>query len=436
MRSARAFWTFVLAGLPLFSTPVLRAETLSLQDCITRAERFSPQAIIGLLMEAQAHAAAKGAKAALLPQASAIGNYQQSNIPTIQALNINQATLNLAQNISPFSPQWVWARQKKAEYRAAQAERIATEEDVELQVKILYLSILKEEDYLKRFHPLEEKLANMKIALIPRYSVGRVPPFDLVKIEMALSGLAKNREFTKAQLSADKESLALITGFKNGNQITLKALRKTPLFLFDGASFKNNANPSLRALRRRVQSSLLAVKAAEYERYPSLNAGLNYGYEGSNGFFSLIPNTSFPGNIYGLPIESGWNASLSLNLPIWDWGIISSHIARRKEEASVTESRLNLERQSLQVQFIKWEKLAQTHLADKKRMDDLLPQTREAAKVQTRRYRLGASGILEAADALNIWLNTMISERDDYYSYLSDLAHIERLMGQNTVDYE
>ena len=69
-------------------------------------------------------------------------------------------------------------------------------------------------------------------------------------------------------------------------------------------------------------------------------------------------------------------------------------------------------------------------------MDQLLPQTKQAAKIQIKRYRLGASGILEAADALDIWLKTMISERDDYYSYLSDLAHIEHLMGQNVISYE
>ncbi len=435
-KSARVFAACALFFLPLSSNSAFGAETLSLQDCISRAEKFSPQAVIGLLKEAQAHSAAKGAQAGLLPQASAIGNYQQSNSQSIQAIDINQATLSLTQNISPFSPQWVLVRQKKADYRAAQAEHIATEEDVELQVKILYISILKEKDYLDKFQRLEKKLSNMKKALIPRYSVGRVPPFDLVKIEMALSSLAKNREFTEAQLASDKESLALIAGFKDGSQIALKALTKTPPLLFDAASFGENTNPRLLALKRRVESSRLAVKAAEYERYPSLNAGLNYGYEGSDGFFNFIPNTSFPNNIYGLPLESGWNASLSLNLPIWDWGIISSHIAQRKEEAALTNSRLNLKKQDLQIQFIKWEKLAQAHLADKKRMDELLPQTQEAAKIQTRRYRLGASGILEAADALNIWLNTMISERDDYYSYLSDLAQIEHLMGQNTVDYE
>ncbi len=436
IKRAGVFSACALTFFSLSSNLAFGAQTLSLQDCISRAERFSPQAIIGLLKEAHSHFTAQAAKDAILPQASAVGSYQQSNSQSIQAIDINQAALSLSQNISPFSPQWVLVRQKKADYRAAQAEHIATEEDVELQVKILYLSILKEKDYLKRFRRLEKKLSNMKKALIPRYSVGRVPPFDLVKIEMALSALAKNQEFTEAQLAADKESLALITGFKDGNGIDLKKLTHTPPLLFDAASFGENTNPRLLALKRRLESSRLAVKAAEYERYPSLNAGLNYGYEGSDGFFNFIPNTSFPNNIYGLPLESGWNASLSLNLPIWDWGIISSHIAQRKEEAAITRSRLNLEKQALQVQFIKWEKLAQTHLADKKRMDDLLPQTQEAAKVQTRRYRLGASGILEAADALNIWLNTLLSERDDYYSYLSDLAQIEHLMGQNTVDYE
>ncbi len=420
----------------LFSTHAYGAQVLSLQDAISKAERFSPQAVIGFLQEARAHFAAQEAQDALLPQASALGDYQQSNSQSIQAIDINQATLNIAQNISPFSPQWVLARQKRAEYRAAKAEHLATEEDVELEVKTLYLAILKEQDYLTGFSLLQKKLKAMKAALIPRYSVGRVPPFDLVKIEMELSSLDKDQELTQAQLSADKESLALITGFKSGNEIELEALKQIPPLPFNQDSFAKNTNPRLLALTRQVESSALAVKAARYERYPSLNAGLNYGYEGSNGFFNLVPNTNFPGNIYGLPLESGWNASLSLNLPIWDWGRISSRISQREEEAAMVKSQLSLERQSLQVRFIKWEKLAESHLADKKRMDLLLPQTKEAAKIQIKRYRLGASGILEAADALDIWLKTMVSERDDYYSYLSDLAHIEHLMGQKAISYE
>ena len=434
MKQKKVFlWAIAIS---LFSTRAFSAQFLSLEDAVARAERFSPQAIIGFLREARAHSAALGAQDALLPQLSAVGNYQQSNSQSIQAIDINQATLNLAQNISPFSPQWVLARQKKAEYRAAKAQRLATEEDVELEVKTLYLAILKEKDYLQGFSLLQKKLKAMKAALIPRYSVGRVPPFDLVKIEMELSSLDKDRELTEAQLSADKESLALITGFKSGDQIELKALRKIPPFPFNQDSFAKNSNPRLLALTRQVESSVLAVKAAQYERYPSLNAGLNYGYEGSNGFLNLVPNTSYPGNIYGLPLESGWNASLSLNLPIWDWGQISARISRREKEAALYKSQLDLQRQSLQVRFIKWEKLAQSHLADKKRMDQLLPQTKQAAKIQIKRYRLGASGILEAADALDIWLKTMISERDDYYSYLSDIAHIEHVMGKNVISYE
>ena len=113
MKQKKVFlWAIAIS---LFSTRAFSAQFLSLEDAVARAERFSPQAIIGFLREARAHSAALGAQDALLPQLSAVGNYQQSNSQSIQAIDINQATLNLAQNISPFSPQWVLARQKKAE---------------------------------------------------------------------------------------------------------------------------------------------------------------------------------------------------------------------------------------------------------------------------------------------------------------------------------
>ena len=135
MITIAALWLGFAAGA--------RAQPLSLEDCVRRAESVSAQAKPGLIEEARARAAVQEARAGLLPQLSAVGIYQQSNNPAIQVVDNNEAALRLTQNLSPFSPQWERARQKEADLRAQSAMRAASQQDVALQVKTLYFSILR-----------------------------------------------------------------------------------------------------------------------------------------------------------------------------------------------------------------------------------------------------------------------------------------------------
>ncbi|NNN05837.1 MAG: TolC family protein [Elusimicrobia bacterium] len=427
-----------MMALWLGSAGFVRADPLSLADCLRQAQALSAQAKSGLIKEARARAAVQEARSGLLPQLSAVGIYQQSNNPEIQVIDNNEAVLRLTQNLSPFSPQWERARQKEADFRAERAMRTANQQDVALEVKRLYFSILRGLDEAARLAEIQARLENMRETMIPKYSVGRLPPFDAVKIRAALSALARRRDFVAAQLDEDKESLALMLGLKNGDSLSLRPLKAAPPALPPTPDARAAAgdNPRLLALQERIAAAESGARAARRERYPDLSAGLDYGYMGNNGLFNLYPSANYPSNVYGSPLGLGYNASLSLSLPLWDWGGISARVAQNERDAALARADAEIESQKLAARLSGLRRRAEAALADESRMTALLTETRRAAEVQTRLYRRGATGVLEAVDAWNIWLDTMITEREDYYEYLLDLARIENALGRESVRYE
>ncbi len=416
----------------------VRADELSLGDCLRRAQSLSAQAKSGLIKEARARAAVQEARAGLLPQLSAVGLFQQSNNPVIQVVDNNEAALRLTQDLSPFSPQWERARQKEADFRAESALQAANQQDVALEIKTLYFSILRGLDEAARLTEIEARLENVRETMIPKYSVGRLPPFDAVKIRASLSALARRRDFVAAQTDEDKETLALMLGLKNGDSLSLRPLRAAPPAMPPTPDERTAAgdNPRLLALQERIAAAESGARAARRERYPDVSAGFDYGYMGNSGLFNLYPSANYPANAYGSPLGWGYNASLSLSLPLWDWGGISARVAQNERDAALARANREIERQKLAANLSGLRLRAEAALADETRMTALLSETRSAAEVQTRLYRRGATGVLEAVDAWNTWLDAMITEREDYYEYLLDLARIENALGRDTVSYE
>jgi len=407
------------------------ANTLSLKDCLSLAAQKSPQMVAAVLGTENAKAVSKETFAGKLPTLSALGVLDQSNNQAIQAIDTNMSVLRLQQMISPLSPRWVLAAQKKEEYRAALSAQIATRNDVALVVKDLYFGILKDRDQILNFNRVEKKLSDLKDAVLPRYTVGRAPPFDLVKAQSALYDLKKARALLSADLDAQKEALAQILGFSSGHDIDLQPLSTLPAIPAASALEKN---PLIESLNQKVSAARLALKAQKFERLPALMGSLDYGYEGDTFNFPYHVSNPPPvaGNsYYGL----GWNASVQLSFPLWTWGAISSRVAQRRAALKLAENNLAEALQRLRVLWVGASETAKAQLDDEKLRLSFIPASKKVAEVSIPRYRLGAIGILEVSDALSLWLQTVLGERGDYYSYLSDLAQMEHVIGTDVIDY-
>ena len=393
------------------------AETLSLSECLKRAQARSLLVVQSELARRQAKAVSDDARSKKLPQLSAVAALDRSDDLSKQLEGSNKAVIRVEQSVYPFSADWVRARQQAAALQTATLGRLETAGDVELAVKQLYFSIANADEALQSLELVEEQLKRLRETILPRFAVGRAPRFDAIKVKTAIADLTRAAESIQTDRAAKKAQLAQIMGAPADSDLRLKTLTALP-DLPEEAAVEDQlpSNPSLLVLSQQVRGDELGVAAAKRARFPDLVTGFEYGDSG--------PTTS--------SMPPGWDVTVGLRLPLYDWGSVSARVDQQKAQADLSRNRLGQTEQALRTQLVEAASNARSHLADYRRLAELLAETHEAALAEGDQYKRGAVGILEATEAVNLWLQTLLNGRSAYYSYLSDLARLERISGGRT----
>lgn len=405
----------VCALLLLGALGASSAEDYTLSRCLELSREKSVDAVQAILDEQGAKAAAREAGSARLPKLLFSGQLLRSDNATTNLPDDNNATLALEQRLLPYSSAWTRARQQGALYKAAVLAKVETQQDVDLAVKRLYFSILQSSDDIAGIQAVDVQFRRLLETVLPKYTIGHAPAFDPVKVRVALADLARDRGALEAQLSEQRQTLALVMGLPDGVALALTPLRAFPDPPADGFAASALAfNPTLKTQAKRIEAAQFGVRAAQALRYPDVVGHLDYNY--------AAQATSL--------MTPGWTASVALRMPIFDWGGISAQV--RQERVAVDKARAQLEadRQSALSSLAGSLAQAKAHREDYRRYLDLVASVHEIAVAGVARYRRGASSILEATDGVNLWLNTLAAERAAYYGYLSDLAQLERLSGE------
>ncbi len=401
-------------ALTLGAAPVLCASEMTLSQCLELSQVRSLQEVQAALQESKAKGALGSAESQKWPRVSAVGQYSTSDDVTTQLPDDNQALLKAEQTLLPFlSPDWKRADQREAEYKASQTEHLASRQDVDLLVKQLYFSILRDRDAVDQVDRVTGDFQTLLNYLTPQFSVGRTPRFDVVKVKASLADLARSRALTLAQLSGEKSELAQLLGLKPQEDLQLKALSALPAFPASDVIGDLEGNPSLVALGQRAEAGRIGLESDGFARLPSLDATFRYGY--------TAPTWE--------SLSRSWDVTVNLNLPLLDWGSISSQADQDRADYELAQNALETQRQQLSSQLLQVQATAKAYQEDQKRLEGLLPEAEQASHAAVKQYRLGAMGIVETTDAVNLWLTTSLNERNAYYSYLSSLSQLERLTG-------
>ncbi len=398
------------------------AQALTLSQCLQRASQKSVQAIQAIIAERRAKAATRESHAQRLPQFFFSGQLLRSDDAQTNLPDDNNGTFAVEQRLFPFNSGWVRGRQEDALYQAAILAKVESGQDVELTVKRLYFSILQGQDAERSIAEVDSELRRLLETVVPKYTVGRAPAFDPVKVRVALADLARDRGGLEARLAEERETLALIVGLPDGAQLELVPLSTFPSL--PGPDFVAqalSANATLKTQGKKVEAARLGIKAAEYLRLPDLVGHLDYNYAG----------------YYTNGMTAGWTAAVGMQFPVFDWGVISAKVAQERASLEQQKTQLEADRQKVLDSLTGALGQAKAHETNRRNYLELLPHVHEVAVAGVTRYRRGAMGILEATDGVSLWLNTLLQERAAYYGYLSDLARLERLSGDSLkVDYE
>lgn len=214
-----------------------------------------------------------------------------------------------------------------------------------------------------------------------RYDLGKIAENDLLQVELNL--LNAKSELTQARVEYQVAQRALIRylSFKGGTELDLQIPQEVPRFEVSLekalAEARKNRAAVLEFRRRRLESEQQVAQARGNTDY-NLSLNANFGISRQATAF----NAAYQGNF--LPQQ---NVSVSLNIPILDWGQAKAQI--RKAKANRDLEQVNIQQDELNFEQEVYLQVMQFNIQDQ--------QLKTAAKADTvarRRYKVAKARYL------------------------------------------
>jgi outer membrane protein TolC len=191
-------------------------------------------------------------------------------------------------------------------------------------------------------------------------------------------------------------------------------------------SMAERENPDLMAANAALRAARLDVSLARKAFLPTLTADLAYGIE-ANAF--ALHSTVAADPLKGKVPNLGYFLTVSLNLPIWDWGARSSKVRQavlKREQADVDLSATQRTLVRNLQGFYQEAQTARDQVASLRQQADLAA---ESLRLNGLRYQSGDATILELVDAQTTLIQARNAYDDGLVRYRLAIANLQTLTG-------
>jgi outer membrane protein TolC len=431
--AASAFGQIAAQAPQTASAPV----TMTLQDALERARANSPQLLSAVSDARSAHEDLLQARAAQRPGASFRSEYlgTQGNGVLPSGRFITNDGVHVYRDWGVVHQDFTAALTRTGPQRAAAAETLAqaraeiARRGLAVTVTRAYYALLTGQ---RKYATAQQALDQARRYLDITQDLdrgGEVPHSDTVRANLQYS--QQEQAFEEAKLAMDNARLDLaVLLFRDFDQNftivdDLTLAPALPVFP-EIQSMAERENPDLRAANAALRTAALDVKIARQAFLPSLTADVVYGIEANA--FALHSTVAAAPEAGPLP-NLGYFATISLNLPLWDWGARSSKARQaqlRREQASVE---LSATQRTLIRNLQGYYQEAQTARDQVQRLRYSMDQANENLRLNGLRYQAGEATILELVDAQTLLTNARNAYDDGLVRYRLALANLETLTG-------
>jgi len=258
---------------------------------------------------------------------------------------------------------------------------------------------------------------------------GEVAHSDVVKSQLQVA--TQEQLFREAELAMDTArvdlAVLLYRDFNQNFAIVDDLTLAPPLPpLTDVEGMAERENPDLRAANAALRAARLDVTIARQAYLPSLTADFAYGIEANA--FALHSTVAAAPDKGPLP-NLGYFLTVSLNLPLWDWGSRASRVRQatlRRDQASVD---LTVAQRTVLRNFQAFYKEAQTARAQMDSLRGAVDLAAESLRLNVLRYQGGEATILELVDAQTTMTATRNAYDDGLARYRVALANLQTVTG-------
>jgi len=411
--------------------------TLTLKDALERAQANAPQILSAIADANAAHEDLTQAKAARRPSLSARSEYlgTEGNGVFASGRFVTNDGVHVYRDWAIVHEDFNAAVLKTGLHRAAEAEALARAKTEiakrglnAVVAKAYYTLLTSQRKYAAAQQGIDQSKQYLDISQKLERG-GEVARSDVVKSQIQLN--SQEQAFREAKLAMDTARLDLsVLLFRDFNQnFTLVDDLDTPQPLpamQEITTMAERENPDLRAANSSLRAAKLDVDIARQGYLPTLTADLAYGIE-ANAF--ALRSTVAADPLKGPQNNLGYFLTVSLNVPVWDWGIRASKVRQaglKKEQANVdlTVTQKTLMR-NLQGYYLE----AQTAREQSDSLRALVDLSAESLRLNVLRYEAGEASILELVDAQTTLLQARTAYVDGLVRYRLALTNLQTLTG-------
>jgi adhesin transport system outer membrane protein len=259
-----------------------------------------------------------------------------------------------------------------------------------------------------------ERLTRYVTTIEELEKTGRMITNDVLKFrtardstELALDAMRSNRERAQA-------TLGILIGDPNPQDLDIASLNGVP----PSPTGDLALSPVMQAAQRAISSATSQIKAAKAERLPTFAVAF------TTGFVGVDPHPT-------LSHDFGGSYDTVLQVPIFDGGLISSHIdlAKAKEHSATAQAR--------QTEYLLRRRVADASLRyeDAKRQLEILSRAQPTADdnfalTWSRFLGGGSATMLEVLDAYQLAMQLRLQRHDQEFNAREAVAETNLLFGR------
>jgi len=411
--------------------------TITLKDALTRAEMIAPQVLAASADLNAAHEDIVQAKSGERPSASFRSEYlgTQGNGTISSSRFVTNDGVHVYRDWGIVHQDFTAAVTKTATERASAGEALArakaevSRRGLALTVTKAYYALLTGQ---RKYATAQQSFDQAKHYLDITQTLqkgGEVARSDSVRAELQYN--TQDQAFREAKLAMDQARMDLaVLLFKDFDQnfaVVDDLGLASPLPEFtEIQAMAGRENPDIRAATGALTAAKVDVKIARQAYLPSLTADLAYGIEANAfAFHSTVAASPEKGPLPNL----GYFLTVSLNVPVWDWGARRSRVRTaeiRREQASVE---LSATQRTLMRNLQGYYEEARTSREQMTALQRAVELAAENLRLTLLRYQAGESTILELVDAQTMQIQSRNAYDDGLVRYRMALANLQTLTG-------
>ncbi len=391
------------------------ALALTLQECVATALQSHPDLLAEQSKVAAKQAEIKQSHADTKPQFSAGTSYTRTGSGNTDGNGAYNTNIQAEQLVYDFGKTSLKIKSAQISKEAADADYLAAREKVIANVRAAYYNL---NQYVRQNHVAKTRYDNYAKRLQwaeSYYEAGTKAKIEVTKARVDLANAKLALVKTESAIAQSTAELASAMGQPLRPIDTVDdnlAYQSYDITIEEAIDHAIVHRPELIARKKEDQYAQLNLDYQRKGWAASVKASGGYGFSGSTPFD-----------------DTGWNAGLSLSLPLWDGGLTRSKIEAAEAQRNVSAAELTSLRNSVMLEVRKaWQALyeAKEALAASRESET---QATETLNLAEERYTAGVGNSLEISDAVESYATAQAETVSALYRYKNSQLELEKAMG-------